>query len=41
MAHPWITPEEVLDRVLEEPFDAGNFADYLEKKYTEIYRLTN
>ena len=35
------TPEEVLERVLEEPFDAGNFADYLEKKYTEIYRLTN
>ena len=35
------TPEEVLQRVLEEPFDAGNFADYLEKKYTEIYRLTN
>ena len=32
-------PCEVLERVLGEPFNAGVYADYLEKKYTEIYGL--
>ena len=32
-------PDEVLERVLQAPFDAGVFADYLEKKYGDIYGI--
>ncbi len=32
-------PDEVLERVLEEPFSPDVYADYLEKKYSEIYGL--
>ena len=33
------TPNELLERVLGEPFDPFVFTDYLEKKYGEIYGL--
>ena len=32
-------PDEVLKRVLQAPFDAGVFADYLEQKYSDIYGI--
>lgn len=32
-----LKPNEILESVLGEPFDAGVYAEYLEKKYSEIY----
>ena len=32
-------PDELLDRVLCEPFDPDVYLDYLENKYREIYRI--
>ena len=33
------TPNELLERVLGEPFDPFVFTDYLEEKYGDIYGL--
>ena len=32
-------PDELLDRVLQEPFDPDVYLDYLENKYREIYGI--
>ena len=34
-----LTPQELLDKVLEEPFDPNVYMDYLEEKYKEIYNI--
>ena len=33
------TPEQLLDRILGEPFDPMVYVDYLEQKYKEVYGL--
>ena len=35
----YLSPSEILDNVLGEPFDPFVYTDYLENKYTELYEL--